>query len=55
MPQEDFSTLSPEVRRILSKMPPYMKAIMLRSSTGSCNDGANDYSKNVYKTVKPPS
>ena len=32
-----------------------MKVTMLRSRTGSFNDGANNHSKNVYKTVKPPS
>ena len=53
--KEEFSALSPELRRIWSKTHPDMKAIILRSRTGSCNDGTNDHSKNVYKTVKPPS
>ena len=54
-PKEYFSVLSPEVRRTWSKMPPDMKAIILRSRTKSPNDGANNHSKNVYKPVKPPS
>ena len=55
MPKEDFSALSPEVRRTWSKTPPDMKATMLRSRTGSPNDGVNNHSKNVYKSLKPPS
>ena len=55
MPKEHFSALSPEVRRPWSKIPPNMKAITLRSRTGSCNDGSNNHNKNVYKTVKPSS
>ena len=55
MPKENVSALSPEVRRIWSKTPPDMKEIILRSRTGSYNDGANNHSRNVYKTVKPPS
>ena len=38
-PKEDFSALSPEVRRTWSKTPPDMKSIMLLSRTGSPNDG----------------
>ena len=52
MPKEDFSALSPEVRRIRSKIPPKMKSVILRSITGNFNCGANNHSKNVYKTVK---
>ena len=32
-----------------------MKAFMLLSKNGYSNDGVNDQSKNIYKTVKPPS
>ena len=55
VPKENFSALIPEVRRTWSKKPPEMKAIMLRIRTGSPNDGSNNHSKNVYKTIKPPS
>lgn len=55
IPKEDFSALSPKARRIWSKMPPETKAIILRRRTGSCNDCANNHSKNIYKTIKPPS
>ena len=43
-PKEDFSALSPEVRRMWSKIPPAMKAVILRSRTGNCNDGENNHS-----------
>ena len=49
MPREDFSALSPEVRRIWSKILPNTKAIILRRRTGSCNNGIKNHSKNVYK------
>ena len=47
MPKEDSSALSPEVRQIWSKIPNDMKAVMFRSRTGNCNDGANNHNKNV--------
>ena len=44
MTKEDFSALSPKVKRSWSKIPPDMKAIILRSRTGSYNYGANNNS-----------
>ena len=35
IPREDFSLLTPEVRQIWGKIPPDMKAIILRSKTGN--------------------
>ena len=52
MHKEDFSDLSSKIRRIWSKIPTAMKAIIFRSKSGNFNDGANNHNKNVYKTVK---
>ena len=49
MPKEDFIALSPEVRKILSKIPNDVKVDMLRSRTVNSNDGFNNHSKNDTK------
>ena len=54
MTKEDFSALSPEVGNVWSKIPNDTKVVILRSKTGNSNDGVNNYSKNIHKTVKPP-
>ena len=55
MPEEDFSSLSPEVRQSWSKIPNDMKTFMLRSRNGNSNEVLNKNNKDIYKTVKPPS
>ena len=49
MPKEDFSALSPEVRKIWSKIPNDMKAVIVRSINDNINDGVNNHSKNAYE------
>ena len=48
--KEEFSALSPEARRIWSKIPPDMRAIILQSRAGSSNDGANNHINFFIKT-----
>ena len=55
MPREDFSFLTPEVKQIWGKIPPDMKAIILRSRTGNRNEENVNRNKDSYKSVKPPS
>ena len=43
MTKEYFSTLSPKVRQIWSKIPNNMKAVTLRSRTGNSNDGVSNH------------
>ena len=55
MTKEDFSVLSPEVRKIWSKITNNMKAFMLLSRTADSNDGVNNHNIFFYQTLKPPS
>ena len=49
MHKEDFSALSPEVRKIWSKIPNEMKAVTLRNRNRNSNDGVNNHSKMFIK------
>ena len=53
--KEDYSYLSPEVRKNWSKIPNDMKVVMLRSRTGNRNEGVNKNGKDGYATVKTSS
>ena len=53
VPREEFSSLSPEVKQILGKIPNNMKAIISCSRTGSGKEGATNHSKNGCKSIKP--
>ena len=44
-PKKDFSTLSPEVRQIWSKIPNNMKAVILRSRAVDSNEGIKNHNK----------
>ena len=55
MSREDFSFLTPEVKQIWGKIPPDMKAIILRSRTGNRNEETINRNKDGCKSVKPPS
>ena len=55
VPKEDFSSLSPEVRQIWIKILNDIKSVTLRSRTGNHNEGVNKHSKDIHKTIKPPS
>ena len=50
-PKKDFSSLSPEVRKIWSKITYDMKAVMLRSRSGNCNEWLNKHSKYIHKAI----
>ena len=54
-PKEDHSSLTPEVREIWSKIPNYMKAIILRGRNGNQNERANDHGKDSHKHARLPS
>ena len=55
IPREDFSSLTPEVKQIWGKIPPDMKAIILRRRTGNRNEETINRNKDGCKSVKPPS
>ena len=54
-PKEDCRSLSPEARKMLSKIPNEIKVVILRSRTGNINEGVNKHGKDGCTTVKKSS